>query len=560
MENRTQGLLRRIAWRQRAASLGARFQFFLLVLAAAYAVLLLCSRLLGVIPNWFAPVNLLTIAAAALALAVAFYWRPAPAQTARFLDTRMETNDLFLTSVLIGTSAGLYKPLVLRMAEERAAAIEPRRVVPFNWAAGTRNTILVLAVLLAGALFLPQLDPFGKEEQRRRVDERRKQLENSRKATALRVALLRKKEPDAKLSEEVRKATEELRQTFNTMKRPDKQGNLKRLSQDQAQLGKLWRTASEKRLKDALRQTGERQQFGGRGGQKAAQWRQQLRKGDASGTKEELAALKELAQQLARTSDAAERRKLAAQLKERLEQLSDAVGGEMSADSLDAALQRALEQLAMAEMGGLSPEALEALQESLDLSEFEMEELAQAVRDLKALEDALRTLQLAKRLNDMELLDGEPCSACDAMADYANLYAQLMAGRCSKCGGQLGPGGICPGCGGGKGGGGRGIGQGMRGAGIGIGGLAPEDPGAESAFKTEKSKSALTAGKMLLTMKGRGVSEPGQAVVDYRQYMEEIKQGVSEAMLHEQIPPAYHDAVRKYFDSIGESHEAEGAE
>ncbi len=29
-----------------------------------------------------------------------------------------------------------------------------------------------------------------------------------------------------------------------------------------------------------------------------------------------------------------------------------------------------------------------------------------------------------------------------------------------------------------------------------------------------------------------------------------MKQGVSEAIVHEQIPPAYHETIRKYFDTL----------
>jgi len=533
MENKTQGLLRRVARRQRAVLVASRFHFFLLVLAAAYALLLLCSRLLGVIPNWFSPVNLLTVAAAALALAVAFYRRPSLADTAHLLDRRMETDDLFLTSALIDASPGTYKPLVLKMAEERAAAIESKRVVPFLWTAGTRNAILALAVLLAGILLLPQLDPFGKDEQRSRVIERQRQLQDSRKATALRVEMLQGKAQDAELSEEVQIATEELTQAFNAMQQSDKQGNLKRLNEHQAQLGELWRSASEKRLRDALSQAGQPQQFGERGEQKAAELRQQLGKGDASGMKQEIANLKELAQQLAQTSDAAGTRDLADELKQRIEQLSDALGREMSSGSLDAALQRALDQLAMAQMAGLSSEALEAVQESLELSELESEALAQSVRDIEALEEALQTLQLAKRLNEMQPLDGQAYSALKGVKDYAALFEELPEG------GQAG-------------------GEDITKPGTGTAALTPEKPYTETAFKTEKSESALRAGKALLSMRTSSVAEPGEAVLDYQQYVEQVKQGVSEAILHEQIPPAYYEAVRGYFDSIEKEHE--GAE
>jgi hypothetical protein len=30
----------------------------------------------------------------------------------------------------------------------------------------------------------------------------------------------------------------------------------------------------------------------------------------------------------------------------------------------------------------------------------------------------------------------------------------------------------------------------------------------------------------------------------------EVKQGVSEAIQQEQVPPGYHDAIKKYFDTL----------
>jgi len=56
---------------------------------------------------------------------------------------------------------------------------------------------------------------------------------------------------------------------------------------------------------------------------------------------------------------------------------------------------------------------------------------------------------------------------------------------------------------------------------------------------------------MLLSIKAQGFSLTGQAAADYRQSAEEVRQGLNEAILHEQIPPAYHEAIRKYFDSLG---------
>jgi hypothetical protein len=93
----------------------------------------------------------------------------------------------------------------------------------------------------------------------------------------------------------------------------------------------------------------------------------------------------------------------------------------------------------------------------------------------------------------------------------------------------------------------------MKGKGTGEGNKAPEDDTKETAFTPEKSKSALTAGKILLQMKSRGMSEAGKVKTDYVQAVKEVKQGVSEAILREQVPPAYHDSIKEYFDTMQEA-------
>ena len=44
----------------------------------------------------------------------------------------------------------------------------------------------------------------------------------------------------------------------------------------------------------------------------------------------------------------------------------------------------------------------------------------------------------------------------------------------------------------------------------------------------------------------------GARTEDYREAVREVKQGVSEAIVAEQVPPGYHTAIQKYFDSLPE--------
>lgn len=88
---------------------------------------------------------------------------------------------------------------------------------------------------------------------------------------------------------------------------------------------------------------------------------------------------------------------------------------------------------------------------------------------------------------------------------------------------------------------------------MGGGAAAPEDDSITTDFKTEQSKSAVTAGKILLSVKTKGTSDRGDAKQEYRSAIEKVKQGYSEAILQEQVPPGYHDGIKKYFDNIDKS-------
>ena len=537
----THRLLRRVSVRRQLIALGRRFHLVSLALAAVYLLLLLAARLLALIPWEFRPVSVLLIPAGALVAAVVFRRRLTASRTARLIDTSMDTGDLFLTAALLDQSAGEFRPLVVRKAEAVAPQIQPRSVAPLRWRRKTGHVSVALLVLVACALFMPRLDPFGSAEERDLAARREKQLADSRRATTLRKEMLARRQT-GDLSPEVSRALEELKRTFDALKKQDRTGNLRRLNAGRKQLSDLWRKHRKARLRDALSETPAAQRFGAGNLQKTQQWRKQLRRADSSGIGRELDELKTLAQQLQGTKNPAEREKLRRELKQRLKDLADFMSGETNSQCMNSALQRALDQLGMSGMKGLAPNALQGLQESLDLSKAELDQLMQSLRDTQALENALKALQMCKALNAL----GE-CSAaqgCKTIEDYARLYTEL-AGKCGACQGGEGV-GLLPG---GK----PGVGAGMGGPGIGEGNIAPEDDSVETDFKPEKSRSALHAGKMLMQWKQRGLADPGEALEDYKQHVNDVKQGLSEAVLQERVPPGYHETIRKYFDTMEEA-------
>lgn len=519
-------LLRRVRNRLRVAALGRRVYLSFFVVCGLYAAVLLTSRLLGVVPDWFDPLTLGVLPAAALLLGLLIYRRPTPVEAARAVDLKSGTKDLFLTVTLLEGSAGEYQPLVLRDAELRAPHIRPVEVVPFDW--GRRLATVGLAVLLlaAGVLYLPQLDPFGQVQAAAQDEEQAQELLQSRKETETRTAQLKKEDIEGENSDEVKKAVEELKGTLKAAKPVEMQANSKALTDRQKEIGEKWRKLSAEKLKELMSQsTSMTQKFGGAENEKLQKWTKELQEGSTESVQKELEQLKEDLQQLARTDDPVKKAELERQIKKSLRDLQEFASDKVNSKPLAAALERAMKQLQMADNKALSDDALKSVQESLDLSDLELKEIAQSAKDLKSLEEALQTLQMAKQLNEREKLDGEACEACNSLKDYQELYAQMMAGLPME-------------------------GDGLGNEGIGRGDVAPEDDSVETDFKVEQSKSPVTAGKVLLSMKTKGMSDSGEAVKEYTNLLQTVKQGVSEAIEQEQIPPGYHQGIKSYFDTI----------
>jgi DNA repair exonuclease SbcCD ATPase subunit len=170
-----------------------------------------------------------------------------------------------------------------------------------------------------------------------------------------------------------------------------------------------------------------------------------------------------------------------------------------------------------------SPEAMKAAAESMKLAEKELEQVAQSAKDLKELEKGLAVLQQAKKLNAEEGLDGKKCEGCQSMADYEAMFAKLMKDKGNPDEG-----------------------------GFGDGGQRDEKDSANSKFKTEISKSQVTKGKVLLSLKTKGMGEHVDFKEQYKAAVHDIKQGVSEAIQQEEIPPGYHDGIKSYFESLDE--------
>jgi len=371
-------------------------------------------------------------------------------------------------------------------------------------------------------LFLPQFDPFGLHKRQQRLSEQREHIREISKATAARAALLEQKRA-GEPADVMKQAVANLEKAFQEAKPNDKAGTLARLNEQQKILGQLWKQTSEEKLKNGMNLPPPSQSFGLADPAKAQQLRNDLQKGDVSSANQELEQLKQKAEELAKTQDPVEREKLKQELMDRLQNLKDTLDQQMNSQALDSDLQRAMEQLALSNVPELSGESLKGMADSLKLSQEELQQLDNAMADMKNLEAALKALQLAKALNNMKALDG---------ADFAKLgdlaaYAAFCQGQCES---------LCAGMG--------------MGEGYGLGARPYGDEASKSAFQPEKSGSLLQPGRMLMEWKSREVSEAGPAREEYLRAVQDVRQQASEAIVQEQIPPGYQAAIKKYFDTL----------
>ena len=540
----TRQLLHQVQTRLTRAAIGQRSYGGLLVAGGLYLAVLLVSRLLGLIPDVFSPLTLLAPLVLAAGVGLVFHKRYSEYDAARAADLGADTKDLFLTTAMIAHSPAAYTPVVVDQAEQRSADVAPDQVVPYMWMPSARNAAIVMGVLALAVLFTPQLDPFGKEKARAKVAELQEDLEEIKKARTIRKVQLKKKGIDQKHSKETQVAMDKLRDTFRTMKPALKKKNLNRLQDNQKELGQLWKERAEHKLKDSVSKSMSRQQFGMMS-ETTQDWKQELENGKVDKVLKEIEEMKNLARDLAKMPDSDERRQKEKELKNKMKEMADFAKNSMNSAAGQNAMQKALDQLNMAQlMDQITPEMMKDLMEQMDLAGMEMQQSAQNIRDIKALEDAMKAAQKAQLANQQgeKGLDGEECQACEnakagqgqggnegmSMEEYEQFYNDMLA----------------------QGQSGQGSGEGMRGPGTGEGGQAPENPNQNNAFKEEKTPTPLQAGRILMTWETKEKAFTGKVDESYDENLKKVKQGVSEAIVQERVPPGYHDSIQQYFDSI----------
>ena len=546
-------LLKRVCQRMYLVRLGWATYISFLVLAGVALVFAATVRLTGVmsadLANSWIRVVLLAVPAASLVLGLLFARMPGMVESARKVDSVCDTNDLFLTVTRIAQTAGQYQPLVTRDAEDKATQIDPVKVLTLDPTEDPRcgrrfGSVLLLACLAVAAYFLPSLDPFGQQliakEQQKVIEA----IQESKKATGIRKQALTDKDSDAEVSEEVEKALEKLAKDLKEMKKSQPVPNEKKLNENQKVIGEQFRNTNSA-LKDLKKNLDSAQQFGSENTEEMRKMLEGLQQGKPEEMLKKLDAMKEKLERLMKETDPLKKSELAQQLKKDMDEMSKLAGKKAGSKGMQAALERALDQLEKAgQKPNMSTEALDAAKESMELAKMELKELAQSARDLEQLEQALENIAKAKKLNSEEQLDGEMAADATSMEDYQQLYDEIM--------GQMAGEGM-EGEGEGEGNGeGEGDGDGLGGQGIGKGGKAPEDESAKTKFQTERTKTAIKKGKILLSMKTKDAPNADLKDLEakYQAIITDIKQGTDEAIEKEQAPPGYHEGIKKYFDTL----------
>ena len=539
-------LLTKVRNRLSAVSAAKRLHFLGLGGIAVAAVAVVAIRLGGLLPPEAQNLQWLLLVPAAVVLTAILLHRKVETQSAaRAVDGFAGTNDLFLTLAALQNSAGEYQPLVLKTAEEKAQGIDASLVVPFRPQRSIGMQLVSLGLLALLILLLPTLDPFGRVEAAVKVREEQKEIRNLLKSVKTRREQVAKKVQAAEDREQrIMKQAEELMQKLRSMKPAQKQSNSDALEGQRKQLNQMWKQTNSDELRRMLSENAS-QLFGSEQNRRMNEWLKDLQQGKTDGLRQKMDQAQETMQAMLNADTAEERQRLASQLRKELEEVrkfsSRKAGSKALENSLDSAL-KALEALAKqqeaaagqkdgannSEQSEMERQAREALEESLKMSQSELQELARSATDMKKLEDALKTLQQAQKLNQQGQLDGEQCEGCQTLEEYAQQYAKQMAGGTN--------------------------GNAER---TESGEIMAEDDSDPEGYRDEKSRSQIQAGKVLLSIRTReDATEKDFNPDDLRAYqnsVQAVKTGVQSAIEAEQIPPGYVDGIRGYFDKLQDS-------
>jgi hypothetical protein len=570
MKSSTEMLLAAVCKRLRINAFFKRFLKIFIILTSIYFLALFLNRFTGVTSDVFD----LKLAALPLVLSLLITWllpqKITLVDSARCIDHHAQTDDLFLTQCSISSASGEFKTLLSSQAEKKAKSLDEKLIIPLNWLPSLKAFALLMIPLVLLSLYLPQFDPFGKEGIRQKVEQKKKVIEEERTITKKRLAVLKKQKELPSSSDEIKK---ELTKIFKDFKKAKPQQQVKKIRDERRKIAKAW-SDKNRDLQSEKKSTLRTQSFGAMN-DKMRQISKDLKNGETKSASEKLNNIIKELKELSESSDPGNQDKMA-KLKQDMADIKDMLNNELGADSVKAAIDRALRQ-----MNELDDESLQALKDaakSMELSQRELQRLQKMMDEMKELQKMMQTAQNAEQYAQQKQggkgKEGQNSPEYENFEEYEKFFNQQASqgqacgdcsgsGLCETCNGtgKTKDGKTCPDCKGKGsckpcGGSGKkpGAGQ-MMASGTGTGnpgkggGIPGENDDAQTGLKQEQSKSKNKAGKILMQWKTKGLSDKGEVTVEYQDAVKEIQAGVDEAIVKENIPPGYHDVIKKYFSS-----------
>lgn len=410
-------LLAQVARRRALARLLAASGRAALVLGAVHAAATLATRWWldapGVTahPAWFTGL---------VAVAVGLGLRQARfgdrREAARAVDAHAAADDLFLTWATLAhapqvgrapahtdpparVAATLLRPLVEESAGARARGIDARAAARAHLAPGARTWLAAIALTALSWWLVPVRGASDPQPPAT------KKADLVAKAAA-RVDALRKLEVRAPQSPAVEAAREELARVLANMPPPSEPREPVELRQVEERLARLWQEAKARQADTQ----GRASPLGSAASARTQEWKNELRDGKVDALRQRLADA--TAKGKTADTDATRAQAAAREIK--------AFAGSVGAAGLEEAMGALLEAL---QAQDASPSDLEQLGERAGL---ELEALRQAGSDLAALEQALRTEQLAEGLLalDAPLPELDPDAALE---EYERAMEGLLA-------------------------------------------------------------------------------------------------------------------------------------
>jgi hypothetical protein len=509
----------------------------------------------------FRPVLLGLLPAVLLVSAVwAYLTRDDLTTSAACLDVAAGLKERISTGLYCETLGDPFARAVVHDASRVGGRLSVRQHLPVRFPeSGNYAGIMVLAALLVLWLF-PVIDLGNQQAVAEEEKEEKKLVERTRAEVEpvlkKEVAQLQQKYPEMKKELEKIAAMPDA----NTLKPEDVRNDpIKKINQLNKQLNQkkqaidLAKIEEFKKLAARIRADNQESPVG-----KLAQ---SLSKGDFKAAQEALAQIKADLKKAPKTE---EEKRRAEELKKELDNLSKKLGDlaaanksserELAKAGLSAdQIKKALEHLKKEDI-----EKVKAQLKKQGLSDKEISRIAQQLK--KNCAACKMASKLASKLGAgaagaagggqmSQSGEGGFTDASDQLSEMESLEQQLnqlasMSADLNSLKGQLGQ-GLGQGQGQGPG---QGQGRGGMGAqGQGQGGIAPEEE-TKFAMKREKSPVNTLAGEIISTKYVRGEQFSGEVSEEFVEAVLSAERRVGDAIAREQIPRAYHNSIKDYFD------------